>query len=107
MHIWANTQRMVTAGIKPKRVIYVWPSTIRSTQFTGGDTVANGGPWNLADNALFKAWAFDSTHNINYAQAAVESSRLMWSCPVYNYTWCPDLARATGARLLPSRGYPF
>lgn len=100
MHIWGNTQRLSSAGVNPRRVIYFWPSVKRVAQFRGGPNIMCGGPWNGEHDNMIGLWADDDMHNLGFAVTAVKSSQLMWTCPQYHYTWCPDLAQAMDMPLL-------
>lgn len=90
---WANSVRLITAGARPRAVIYHWPDASRSCEFMSDGTVDNWGSWRISANpqpdwrasALGTAWAMNATHYLTMAQLMVQS--LVWTCPRLDYTW--------------------
>ncbi len=80
---WANTTILRNNGITPRAVIYMWPSSNRTTLFLNNEEALNFGPWSE------EKWAIEMllhpSHGIEYLKYAKWSVDAMWSCPVLHY----------------------
>lgn len=78
---WANSCILNENNITPKVVIYVWPQSIRGTEFCNDKIVKNYGAWSntMWVNATEK-------HNAELLKYLITSSSTLWSCPVLHYT---------------------
>lgn len=95
---WANSVRLIAAGVVPRAVIYNWPEVSRSCEFLQGQPVDNWGSWRLdapqnphTQNSLGTAWAMNPTHCQTMAELMIQS--LGWTCPRLDYTWSESLSR--------------
>jgi hypothetical protein len=102
MFQWANTVRLVRAGIKPRAVVYIWPDHARVVHFLGGHFVHSIGSWSAEQDRKPQLldWITDLNQSREWADLAIKNCQLLWTCPVLDYTFQPETARL-GPHLLP------
>lgn len=92
--MWANSVRMIAAGIRPRAVVYYWPDSSRSCEIQVDDRVVNWGSWRTDTTAhvgqLGTAWMANAHHHTAMAHLFIQS--LQWSVPRLDFTWCETLA---------------
>lgn len=86
--IWANTQRLCLARIKPRAVVYIWPEPQRSTRFLGSRYCEHQGSWTTDSDHI---WRESQDHWREYSYYLRISCHHAWSCPVLNYSWQPQV----------------
>ena len=106
--IWANSVRLVSAGIRPRAVVYIWPELGRHCHYVTEDSVYNLGPWNrdkfqdAPGSALWREFAQDPVHARALGLEQFRSVTQMWLCPQLHYTWSVDL-QVAGITVLPNQ----
>lgn len=94
---WANSVKLIAAGVRPRAVVYYWPDPSRSCEFRAGQTVVNWGGWLtpvLGQQQVQKkgylgtAWLFNSAHHTVMTQLMMQS--IEWSGTRLDYTWSTE-----------------
>jgi hypothetical protein len=86
---WVNTVRLITAGIRPRAVVYIWPDVARYTQLDQRVGLSTG-PWTLDQVGfeLGREYALNAGHARTLSQDMLDSIQLMWTtCPQLHYSW--------------------
>ncbi len=102
---WATTVRLLTAGIRPRAVVYYWPDANRSCEFEPDGKICNWGVWrepvispDKRRGYLGTAWMLNAQHNRTMAQLYIDS--IAWSCPTLHYTWSSQLNIPTATHMI-------
>jgi hypothetical protein len=89
---WANSVRLLKAGIRPRAVVYYWPDQARHCEFEGGPReVHHWGSWSkpvfypAAPGYMNTAWQIMPRHAEAVSQLMIDS--LQWPCPRLDLTW--------------------
>lgn len=89
---WANSVRLIAAGIRPRGVVYYWPDKSRHCEFQPDGSVVDH--WNSREKPVFDpgcrgslntAWALMPHHNTAVSQLMINS--LVWPCARLDLTW--------------------
>jgi hypothetical protein len=89
---WANSVRLITAGIRPRAVVYYWPEQARHCEFQQDGSVLDH--WNSWSSPVYEpgraghvntAWAMMPHHHRAVSELMISS--LSWSCPRVDLTW--------------------
>lgn len=81
---WINSTILVKNNIKPKGVIYLWPSINRTSRFADEHCVVNYGlEWR--NEFTFRDWANDIVHCVNYTKHLIDNVNIIWQCPTYHF----------------------
>jgi hypothetical protein len=85
---WVNTVRLITAGIRPRAVVYIWPDTARYTQLDQRVGLSTG-PWTFEQEGtgLGREYALNSAHAETLSRDMLRSIQAMWTCPQLHYSW--------------------
>lgn len=98
---WANSTRICDYGITPKAVIYLWPAYHRLSEFRDRVSIINRGPWTTReDSILATEWMAHDEQSKQFSYYCTRSSRLLWQCPVLEYSWDVETVTALGLRSL-------
>ena len=89
---WANSVRLLKAGIRPRAVVYYWPDQSRHCEFEDGERIVDHwGSWNKpvfypgAAGYMSTAWQTMPQHARTVSQLMIDS--LQWPCPRLDFTW--------------------
>jgi hypothetical protein len=95
--IWANSVKLLAAGVRPRAVVYYWPDYSRSFEFVetdGGLNTVNWGHWNKPVyypgrvGHLASAWVANPLNARAFTELYMQS--LTWSCPRLDLTWSAE-----------------
>jgi hypothetical protein len=92
MFQWINTTKLITLGVTPKRVIYIWPHHFRVADILGTTEHKTCGRWNFKTHDLSRAWNDRDIHSLEYVKLCMDSVTQQWRCAVNHYTFCLDTA---------------
>jgi hypothetical protein len=89
---WANSVRLLKAGIRPRAVVYYWPDQSRHCEFESGGRIVDH--WNNWSDPVYRpgepgymntAWQIMPHHHEVVSQLMIDS--LSWTCPRLDLTW--------------------
>jgi hypothetical protein len=82
---WANTCRLISEGVAPRAVIYLWPESSRIDEFIDSHSTRSWGAWDK--QGFGTPWVLHEYQGLEFLKHAVISTSAMWTCPILHYNY--------------------